>query len=113
MDGKTLIRDYTGFTEYRDDLGVIFAVGTVDGSMASTVFGGLRFEIPGITAAASGHRPSVDGTRFSEPACKSFVFSDRNRKSEHHVPKASGWGYSRRNLVTSASSPSRRTSAFK
>ena len=46
VDGKTLIRNYTGHTEFRDDLGVYFAVGTVDGSPGSTVFGGLRFEIP-------------------------------------------------------------------
>jgi hypothetical protein len=45
VDGQVLIRDYTGHTEYRDDLGVYFAVGSLDGSMASAVFGGLRFEI--------------------------------------------------------------------
>ena len=42
---QTLIRDYTGHTEYRDDLGVLFGVGSIDGSMASAVFGGLHFEI--------------------------------------------------------------------
>ena len=45
VDGKILIRDYTGHTEYRDDLGVYFGIGTVDGAMASTVFGGIHFEI--------------------------------------------------------------------
>jgi hypothetical protein len=45
VDGETLIRDYAGHTEYRDDLGVYFAIGTLDGSMASAVFGGLHFEI--------------------------------------------------------------------
>ena len=45
VDGETLIRDYAGHTEYRDDLGVFFGVGSLDGSMASTVFGGLHFEI--------------------------------------------------------------------
>jgi hypothetical protein len=46
VDGKILIRDYAGHTEYRDDdLGVYFALGSVDGSMASAVFGGLHFEI--------------------------------------------------------------------
>jgi tRNA A-37 threonylcarbamoyl transferase component Bud32 len=45
VDGEIVIRDYTGHTEYRDDLGVFFAVGSLDGSMASAVFGGLRFEI--------------------------------------------------------------------
>jgi hypothetical protein len=47
VDGKIIIRDYTGHSEYRDDLGVYFGIGTIDGSMASTVFGGLRFEILG------------------------------------------------------------------
>jgi tRNA A-37 threonylcarbamoyl transferase component Bud32 len=47
VDGRTLIRDYAGHTEYRDDMGVFFAVGSIDGSMGSAVFGGLRFEIPG------------------------------------------------------------------
>jgi len=47
VDGETLIRDYTGHTEYRDDLGVYFGIGSLDGSMASSVFGGLRFEILG------------------------------------------------------------------
>lgn len=45
VDGQVLIPDYAGHTEYRDDLGVYFAVGSLDGSMASAVFGGLRFEI--------------------------------------------------------------------
>jgi hypothetical protein len=46
VDGETLIRDYTGHTEYRDDdLGVFFALGSLDGSVASAVFGGLHFEI--------------------------------------------------------------------
>jgi tRNA A-37 threonylcarbamoyl transferase component Bud32 len=46
VDGETLIRDYAGHTEYRDDdLGVYFALGSLDGSMASAVFGGLHFEI--------------------------------------------------------------------
>lgn len=45
VDGATLIRDYAGHTEYRDDLGVFFAIGSIDGSMASAVFGGLHFEI--------------------------------------------------------------------
>ena len=45
VDGETLIRDYTGHTEYRDDLGVLFGIGSIDGSMASAVFGGLHFEI--------------------------------------------------------------------
>jgi hypothetical protein len=45
LDGKVLIRDYTGHTEYREDLGVYLGVGSLDGSMASTVFGGLHFEI--------------------------------------------------------------------
>jgi hypothetical protein len=46
VDGETLIRDYPGHTEYReDDLGVCFALGSLDGSMASAVFGGLHFEI--------------------------------------------------------------------
>jgi hypothetical protein len=45
VDGETLIRDYTGHTEYRDDLGVLFGIGSLDGSMASAVFGGLHFEI--------------------------------------------------------------------
>jgi hypothetical protein len=46
VDGETLIRDYAGHTEYRDDdLGVFFALGSLDGSMASAVFGGLHFEI--------------------------------------------------------------------
>jgi len=47
VDGATLIRDYTGHTEYRDDLGVLFGIGSIDGSMASAVFGGLHFEILG------------------------------------------------------------------
>jgi hypothetical protein len=45
VDGETLIRDYAGHTEYRDDLGVYFGLGSLDGSMASAVFGGLHFEI--------------------------------------------------------------------
>ena len=45
VDGKILIRDYTGHTEYRDDLGVYVGIGTIDGAMASTVFGGIQFEI--------------------------------------------------------------------
>jgi hypothetical protein len=46
MDGETLIRDYPGHTEYRADaLGVYFALGSTDGSLASAVFGGLHFEI--------------------------------------------------------------------
>jgi serine/threonine-protein kinase len=46
VDGETLIRDYAGHTEYRDDdLGVFFALGSLDGSMASAVFAGLHFEI--------------------------------------------------------------------
>jgi hypothetical protein len=44
-DGETLIRDYAGTTEYRDDLGGFLGIGSLDGSMASAVFGGLRFEI--------------------------------------------------------------------
>jgi hypothetical protein len=47
LDGKMLIRDYRGHTEYRDDLGIYFAVGSIGGSMASTIFGGLHFEIAG------------------------------------------------------------------
>jgi hypothetical protein len=47
LDGRILIRDYRGHTEYRDDLGIYFAVGSVGGSMASTIFGGLHFEIAG------------------------------------------------------------------
>ena len=47
VDDKILIRDYTGHSEYRDDLGVYFGTGTKDGSMASAIFGGLRFEILG------------------------------------------------------------------
>jgi serine/threonine-protein kinase len=45
LDGETLIRDYTGHTEYRDDLGVLFGIGSIDGSMASAVLGSLHFEI--------------------------------------------------------------------
>lgn len=45
VDGRVLIENYTGHTEYRDDLGVFVSVGTLDGSMASAVFSGLRFEI--------------------------------------------------------------------
>jgi tRNA A-37 threonylcarbamoyl transferase component Bud32 len=45
VEGETLIRDYTGHTEYRDDLGVLFGIGSIDGSMASAVLGGLHFEI--------------------------------------------------------------------
>jgi hypothetical protein len=46
VDGRILVRDYTGHTEYRDDdLGAFFALGSIDGSMASAIFGGLRFEI--------------------------------------------------------------------
>ena len=29
MDGKTLIRDYTGHTEYRDDLSIFFGIGSI------------------------------------------------------------------------------------
>ena len=47
VDGQLAVRDYRGHTEYRDDLGVYFAVGSIDGSMGSAVFGGLRFEILG------------------------------------------------------------------
>ncbi|HUM01442.1 MAG TPA: hypothetical protein VL084_04105, partial [Thermoanaerobaculia bacterium] len=47
VDGQILIRDYTGHTEYRDDLGVFFSIGRFEGSMASAIFGGLRFEILG------------------------------------------------------------------
>jgi hypothetical protein len=45
VDGEVLIPDYKGHTEYRDDLGVYFGVGSIDGSMASAVFGGLHFEV--------------------------------------------------------------------
>ena len=45
VDGEVLVRDYTGHTQYRDDVGVFFGVHSVDGSMASAVFGGLHFEI--------------------------------------------------------------------
>jgi hypothetical protein len=45
VDGKVLIQNFTGNTEYRDDLGVFFSVGTLDGSMSSAVLGGLHFEI--------------------------------------------------------------------
>lgn len=45
LNGNVLIRGYAGHAEYRDDLGVFFGVGTFDGSLASTLFGGLRFEI--------------------------------------------------------------------
>ena len=45
VDGKTFIRGYSGHLEYRDDLGVYLGVGSLDGSVASSVFGGLRFEI--------------------------------------------------------------------
>jgi tRNA A-37 threonylcarbamoyl transferase component Bud32 len=46
VDGQIFIRDYAGHTEYRDDdLGIYFALGSVDGSMASAVFAGLHFEI--------------------------------------------------------------------
>jgi hypothetical protein len=45
VDGRILIRDYTGHTEYRDDLGVYFGLGSVTGAMASAIFGGLHFEI--------------------------------------------------------------------
>ena len=47
VDGRVLVRGHTGHAEYRDDVGVFFAIGSLDGSMASTVFGGLRFEILG------------------------------------------------------------------
>ena len=47
VDGQILIRDYAGHTEYRGDHTVFFAVASKDGSMASAVFGGLRFEILG------------------------------------------------------------------
>lgn len=47
VDGQILIGGYSGHSEYRDDLGVFFAVGTIDGAVASAVFGGLRFEISG------------------------------------------------------------------
>jgi len=45
VDGQILIRDYAGHTEYRSDPTVFFQVASVDGSMASAVFGGLRFDI--------------------------------------------------------------------
>jgi hypothetical protein len=45
VDGQVLIRNYAGHTEYRGDHTVFFAVASVDGSMASAVFGGLHFEI--------------------------------------------------------------------
>jgi hypothetical protein len=45
VDDTIVIRDYAGHLEYRDDLGVFFGMGTVDGTMASSIFGGLRFEI--------------------------------------------------------------------
>jgi hypothetical protein len=45
VDGETLIRGYAGHTEYRDDLGVYFGLGSIDGSMASAVFAELHFEI--------------------------------------------------------------------
>lgn len=45
VDDQVLIRDYRGHTEYRDDLGVYFGVGSIDGSMASAIFGGLHFEV--------------------------------------------------------------------
>ena len=47
VDGRALIRDYAGHLEYRDDLGVYLGVGSIDGSIGSTVFGGLHFEILG------------------------------------------------------------------
>ena len=45
VDGETLIRDYAGHTEYRDDVGVYFGISSLDGSMASAVLAGLHFEI--------------------------------------------------------------------
>jgi len=45
VDGTILIHDYTGHSEYRDDLGVYFGLGSIDGSMASAILGGLHFEI--------------------------------------------------------------------
>ena len=45
VDGEVLIRRYAGHSEYREDLGVYFAVGSIDGSMGSAILGGLRFEI--------------------------------------------------------------------
>lgn len=45
IDGKILIRNYRGHSEYRDDMGVFVGIGSVDGSVASAIFGGLRFEI--------------------------------------------------------------------
>lgn len=47
VDGQILIRDYAGHTEYRGAPSVFFTVASTDGSMASAVFGGLRFEILG------------------------------------------------------------------
>jgi serine/threonine-protein kinase len=47
VDGQIFIRDYAGHTEYRGDHTVFFAVASMDGSMASAVFGGLHFEILG------------------------------------------------------------------
>jgi hypothetical protein len=45
VDGRVLIRDYAGHTEYRGGPSVFFALDTADGSMASAIFGGLHFEI--------------------------------------------------------------------
>jgi tRNA A-37 threonylcarbamoyl transferase component Bud32 len=45
VDGEVLIRDYAGHTEYRGGPSVLFAVASMDGSMASAVFAGLHFEI--------------------------------------------------------------------
>ena len=47
LNGTTVIRGYSGHLEYRDDLGVYFGIGSMDGSMGSSIFGGLRFEILG------------------------------------------------------------------
>lgn len=47
VDGQVLVRDYAGHTEYRSDPSVFFALSRTDETMASAVFGGLRFEILG------------------------------------------------------------------
>jgi hypothetical protein len=47
LDGRRVVEDYKGHTEYRDDLGVFFGVHSVNGLEGSTIFGGLYFEIFG------------------------------------------------------------------
>jgi hypothetical protein len=45
VDGRILVRDYPGHTEYRSDPTVFFEVASTEGSMASAVLGDLHFEI--------------------------------------------------------------------